>query len=181
MRCWKNSDQKSQNWTEHRKNSIPSPPIVCRNHLTYRWNRVLVISLLGSELGSETYIDDLLVSSALLSPPNFTLIGKDDVYTILVWKSWCSFEFSRISRRDGVEKKQQRFLLGTRYILFFSHVLCCVRVSTYFRFFCDNWWKRRRYIRTAFGNIVRFLAGPACITQQWWCEWVDGLLGGCVG
>ena len=31
---------------------------------------------MGGELGSETYIDVLLVSSAL-SPPKFTLIGND--------------------------------------------------------------------------------------------------------
>ena len=44
---------------------------------------------MGGELGNETYIDILLESSALLSPPNFTLIGNDDYYTNLAWKSWC--------------------------------------------------------------------------------------------
>ena len=39
---------------------------------------------MGGELGSETYIDVLLVSSAL-SPPNFTLIGNDDFLSNLVW------------------------------------------------------------------------------------------------
>ena len=36
------------------------------------------------ELGDETYIDVLLVCSAL-SPPKFTLIGNDDFITNLVW------------------------------------------------------------------------------------------------
>ena len=40
--------------------------------------------LMDGELGGETYIDVLLVSSAL-SPPNFTLIGNDDFLSNLVW------------------------------------------------------------------------------------------------
>ena len=43
---------------------------------------------MDDELGDETYIDVLLVSSAL-SPPKFTLIGNDDFLTNLVWISWC--------------------------------------------------------------------------------------------
>ena len=43
---------------------------------------------MGGELGIETQVDVFLDASALFIP-NFTLIGNDDLYTNLVWKSWC--------------------------------------------------------------------------------------------
>ena len=71
--------------------------------------------LTGGELGNETYVDVLLESSASYSP-SFILIGSDDLYTNLVWKS-CAFEFSRISRRDRVGKKQTlRFFIHITFL-----------------------------------------------------------------
>ena len=43
---------------------------------------------MGGEVGNETFTDVLLESSALF-PPIFTLIGNNDLYTNLVWKSLC--------------------------------------------------------------------------------------------
>ena len=75
---------------------------------------------MGGELGNQTYID-LLESSALF-PPNFTLIGKDDIYTNLLWKIWC-FEFSRISRRDRVGKEKKKNDIF--HILFCEGAMLC--------------------------------------------------------
>ena len=81
--------------------------------------------LMGGELGNEPCIDGLLVSSAL-SPPNFTLIGNEDFYTNLVWKTWCFWVFADISARS--EKKNSDFcILGS--ILFSLRMQCCVMVS----------------------------------------------------
>ena len=107
---------------------------------------------MGGELGNQTYID-LLESSALF-PPNFTLIGKDDIYTNLLWKIWC-FEFSRISRRDRVGKEKKKKMIF--FIYFFVKVQCCVRVrASIFQVLTRNSGGDR-----ALGNIFRFLAGPA--------------------
>ena len=58
---------------------------------------------MGGELGDETCIDVLLVSSAL-PPPNFILIGSDGFYTNLLWKSWCFGVFADISARASRKK-----------------------------------------------------------------------------
>ena len=73
---------------------------------------------MGGELGNETYFD--VLESSALSPPNFTLIGNDDFYTNLVWKSWYLRVFADISARSsrgGESKKDAIF-----YILFFFNV-----------------------------------------------------------
>ena len=46
-----------------------------RNYFIYIWNSVFGNLLMDDELGNETYIDVLVVSSAL-SPPKFNLIEK---------------------------------------------------------------------------------------------------------
>ena len=80
--------------------------------------------LIGGELGSETYIDALLVSSAL-SPPIFTLIGNDDFYTNLVWKSWC-FVLLRFRRCLGeIESGGKSFTWDNFLILFFACAVLC--------------------------------------------------------
>ena len=79
---------------------------------------------MGGELGNETHIDLLLVSSAL-SPPNFILIENDNIYTIIVSKSWCFWFFADISARSSREKKRLQFFIH----VFFSHNQWRVRVS----------------------------------------------------
>ena len=45
---------------------------------------------LEKEVGNETYFEVyVLLESSALSQPIFTLIGNDDFYTNLVWKSLC--------------------------------------------------------------------------------------------
>ena len=64
---------------------------------------------MGGELGNETYIDPLLVSSAL-SPPKLILIKNDNIYTNLVSKSWCFGVFAGISARSSRKKKLRFFI-----------------------------------------------------------------------
>ena len=74
----------------------------------------MLIYLLGGELGKETYIDLLLVSSTL-SPPNFILIESDNFYTNLASKSWRFGVFADISARSSRKKKRMfhiRFFLA---------------------------------------------------------------------
>ena len=79
---------------------------------------------MGGELGNETCIDVLLVSSAF-SPPNFGLIGKDIFCTNLVWKKLVFLSFrGYLGEIESGEKKTQNF-----HTLFFVHVQCCVRVG----------------------------------------------------
>ena len=105
-------------------------------------------------MGNETYIDVLRVSSAL-SPPNFTLIGNDDFYANLVWKSWCFWVFASISARSS---KKLKFFM---YV--FSHMQRCIRVSaSSFQFLT-----RKSGGGRAFGNIVRCFGWPSSYEQHW--------------
>ena len=61
---------------------------------------------MGGELGNETYIDPLLVSSAL-SQPHLILIENDYIHTNLVSKSWCLGVFEDISAISSPKKSYQ--------------------------------------------------------------------------
>ena len=79
---------------------------------------------MGGELGNQTYIDLILVSSALFSP-NFTLIENDNFYTNLVFKKLVFWVFRGYLGEIESEKKEVRTFLAS----FFSHNQWCVRVS----------------------------------------------------
>ena len=83
---------------------------------------------MGGELGSETYIDVSLVSSAS-SPPMFTLFGCSGTTFFFFFRisygKVGAFEFSRISRRDRIGKKN---LPGI--FVYISHVQRCARVRS---------------------------------------------------
>ena len=81
--------------------------------------------LMDGELGGETYIDVLLVSSAL-SPPISTLIGIDDFYTNLVWKKLVFLSFrGYLGEIESKKKKSLEFFL----LYFFFILQFCVGVS----------------------------------------------------
>ena len=110
---------------------------------------------MGGELGNETYIDPLLVSSAL-SQPHLILIENDYIHTNLVSKSWCLGVFEDISAISSPKKK----LPGTIFhIRFFSHNQWCVRVSA--SNVCSPICSGSR--GTTLGSFLRFTAGPARI------------------
>ena len=121
-----------------------------RNYLIYIWNTVLVISL-DDELGDQTYVDVLIVSSEL-SPPKFTLIGNDDFLKNLAWISWCFWVFADISARSSRKKKTR--IIHTR---FFLVVQFCVRVSA------SNFQVliRKSGGARASGNFIPFFGWPA--------------------
>ena len=109
-------------------------------------------------MGNGTYIDLLLVSSAL-SRPNFILIEKDNFYTNFVSKSWRFGVFADISARSSRKKKLIIF-----HIRFYSAcaVLC---QGQCFQFSSPNSQKRWRlslrkhcpfFCWPSLGNIVRF-------------------------
>ena len=108
---------------------------------------------MGGELGNETCIDLLLVSSAL-SPPNFISIENDNFYRNLVTKSWCFGVFADISARSSRKKKK-----GLEFFIFvfFSHDQWCVRVSA--SHFCSPICSGSR--DTTLGSFLRFMARPA--------------------
>ena len=80
--------ENSRNWAGHRRNNA-----ICDIHdITCFWYGIVLLFylLMGDELGNATYIDCLLVSSALLSTPIFTLIENEyfgSCHTNLEWKS----------------------------------------------------------------------------------------------
>ena len=76
---------------------------------------------MGGELGNETYIDLLLVSSAR-SPPNFILIENDNYYTHLLSKSWCFGVFADISARSSRKKEKVRFF---QIVFFVAQSVVC--------------------------------------------------------
>ena len=110
--------------------------------------------LMGGELGNETYIDLLLVSSGR-SPPKFILIENDNFYTNLALKR-CVLRFSRISRRDRVVKNKRLDFLRTPARFFFESVACQGYSTSNF---CSPTCGGSRY--TTLGSFVRFMAGPA--------------------
>ena len=79
---------------------------------------------MGGEMGNETYIDLLLVSS-VLSPPNFILIEKDNFYTNLVSKKLVFLCFRGYLGEIESEKQNARIF----HVPFFSHNQWCVKVS----------------------------------------------------
>ena len=107
---------------------------------------------MGGELGNETYIDLLLVYSAL-SPPIFILIENDNLYTNLVSKSWCFKVFADISARWSRKKKGLKF----SYTFFFRTIsgVSGLRSSN----FCSPICSGSR--DTTLGSFLRFMAGPA--------------------
>ena len=50
------------------------------------------------------------LESSALSPPNFTLIGNEDFYTNIVWKSCCFWVFADTSARSCRKKKTWNLL-----------------------------------------------------------------------
>ena len=76
---------------------------------------------MGGELGNETHIDLLLVSSAL-SPPNFILIENDNFNTNLASKSWCFGVFADISARSSRKKEKVRFF---QIVFFVAQSVVC--------------------------------------------------------
>ena len=107
---------------------------------------------MGGELGNETYIDLLLVLSAL-SPPNLILIENDSFHTNLVSKSWCFWVFADISARSS--RKKKKWLEFFMYV-FFSHNQRCVSVSA--SNFCSPIYSSGSR-DTALGSFLN--AGPA--------------------
>ena len=90
---------------------------------------VLVISLDGWRIGYETYIDVLLVSSAL-SPPKFTLIGNDVFfYEFSVDKLVFLNVRGYLGERSSRKSKSFREKKTCFWYTFFSIVQFCVRIS----------------------------------------------------
>ena len=84
--------------------------------------------LMGGDLGNESYIDLLIVSTAL-SPPIFLLIGRNDFYTkfqVRLKKCVDACDFSRISERNRVGFQTRSSQLF--YCTFVLHMRCCIRV-----------------------------------------------------
>ena len=144
------SDRKPYNWAGHRRNAI-FLIFFCRKHLTYIWNRILVVSLDGWRIGQwNLYRCSSWVFSIVHQ------IWPWSGTTIFIWRQ-CgkvgAFEFGGyISARSSRKKKKLRIF----HILLFCHVQCCVRVNA------SNFQvlTRKSGGVRAFGNIVRFLAGP---------------------
>ena len=134
---------------------MPFCPFFCPKHLTYTssiWDWILVISLDGWWIGQwNLYRCSSRVFSIVST--KFHLDRERRFYTNLVWKSWCFWVFADISARSESENKT----LECFVYLFFGNVQCCVRVSA------SNFQVLTRESggARAFGNIVRFLAGPA--------------------
>ena len=82
--------------------------------------------VMGGELGNETYIDVFLGSSTL-SPPVFTLIGKDYIICCVEELGVC--EISRISRRYRVGKKQLGIDFTRRTDHEPAHLSCIAQAS----------------------------------------------------
>ena len=117
---------------------------------------------MNDELGDETYIAVLLVSSAL-SPPQLTLIGNDEFLKYLRWISWCFWVFADISARSSRKKKS----LESFAHFFFLNAQFCARVSA------SNFQVliRKSGGARASGTFIRFLAGPACIYTYIYITW----------
>ena len=120
-----------------------------RGYLGEFWQDLLI----GGELGGVCRCSSCVFS---IVSTKFTLIGNDDIYTNLVWKSWCFQVFADISATSNRGKKQHTYVENFKTV-FFPHAQCCVRVSA------SNVYvlTRKNGGARAFGNIVRFGAGPA--------------------
>ena len=112
------------------------------------------------ELGNETYIDVFLESSAL-SPTNFHFDRERRFLYKFSLEKLVLLSFR--GYLGGIESETKKNLAFFIYF-FFVNVQCCVRVSaSNFQVLTRNSGGAR-----AFGNIVRFMAGPARITIYRW-------------
>ena len=104
---------------------------------TFLWLAQLV-SFDGWRIGQSNFIDVLLLVSSALSPPNFTLIGNDDFFTNLVWKSWRFWVFAdtylgQIESEKNKQTKKTQYCSYTSTFFSACAVLCPGRCASNFQ------------------------------------------------